>query len=95
MINWTAIFEAVLTAVVTVVGAVLIPWVKSKTTAVQMEEIQTWVLIAVTAAEQMYKGGGCGAEKFKYVQGFLSARGIKLADDKISAMIEAAVWELN
>ena len=59
----TPIVNAVIALAAAVVTAVLIPWIKSKTTAAQREEINAWVRIAVTAAEQIYTGTGKGKEK--------------------------------
>lgn len=82
-------------AVVAVVTCVLIPYIKSKTTTEQQKEINAWVKIAVSAAEQIYTGSGRGEEKKAYVLEWLRSHGITVDDEKLDAMIEAAVYELT
>ena len=47
------------------------------------------------AAEQIFAGSGRGEEKKEYVVQWLKDRGITVDAEKIDAMIEAAVYELN
>ena len=91
----TPIVEAVVAVVCAVVTCVLIPYIKSKTTTEQQKEINAWVKIAVSAAEQIYTGSGRGEEKKAYVLEWLRSHGITVDDEKLDAMIEAAVYELN
>lgn len=91
----TPIVEAVVAVVCAVVTCVLIPYIKSKTTAEQQAEINAWVKIAVSAAEQIYSGSGRGEEKKAYVVEWLRSHGITLDSEKLDAMIEAAVYELK
>ena len=56
----TPIVEAVVAVVCAVVTCVLIPYIKSKTTTEQQKEINAWVKIAVSAAEQIYTGSDIG-----------------------------------
>ena len=56
----TTIIEAAAALVAAVITAVVIPYIKSRTTAQQQAEINAWVKIAVTAAEQIYRGSGRG-----------------------------------
>lgn len=91
----TPIVEAVVAIVCAVVTCVLIPYIKSKTTAEQQAEINAWVKIAVSAAEQIYSGSGRGEEKKAYVVEWLRSHGITLDSEKLDAMIEAAVYELK
>lgn len=91
----TPIVEAVVAIVCAVVTCVLIPYIKSKTTAEQQAEINAWVKIAVSAAEQIYSGSGRGEEKKAYVVEWLRSHGVTLDTEKLDAMIEAAVYELK
>lgn len=91
----TPIVEAVAAALCAVVTCVLVPYIKSKTTAKQQKEINAWVKIAVSAAEQIYVGSGRGEEKKAYVLEWLRAHGVTVDDEKLDAMIEAAVYELS
>lgn len=91
----TPIVEAVAAVLCAVVTCVLVPYIKSKTTAEQQKEINAWVKIAVAAAEQIYVGSGRGEEKKAYVLEWLLAHGVTVDDEKLDAMIEAAVYELS
>jgi type II secretory pathway pseudopilin PulG len=91
----TPIVQAVFALVGVLITSLLIPWIRSKTTAEQQEEIKQWVKIAVAAAEQIFVGSGRGKEKKDWVLEFLAKYNLKVDMDAIDALIEAAVWELN
>lgn len=95
MYDITPIVEAVAALIAVVITAVVIPYIKSKTTAQQQAEIKEWVKIAVAAAEQLYKGSGRGEEKKQYVIEWLNEHNITVDMDKIDALVEAAVYQLN
>lgn len=95
MYDITPIIEAVAALIGVIITCVLIPFIKSKTTAEQQKEINAWVKIAVSAAEQLYKGQGRGKEKKQYVINWLKERGITVDEAALDALIEAAVHELN
>ena len=95
MYDITPIIKIVLTLISAILTIFVIPYIKSKTTSAQQEEINAWVKIAVTAAEQLYKGQGRGEEKKKYVIEWLATKGIKVDENELDAMIEAAVYELT
>ena len=95
MFNITPIVEAILALVAAVITFILIPYIRSKTTAEQQQTINAWVQIAVTAAEQIFSGSGRGAEKKEYVIKFLADKGFKIDEASIDAMIESAVEALN
>lgn len=91
----TIIIEAVFALIAAVITAIVIPYIKSRTTAQQQEQINAWVKIAVTAAEQIYVGSGRGEEKKVYVINWLREHGITVDESKLDAMIEAAVYDLK
>lgn len=95
MTDITPIIEAVFALAGVVITAVVIPYIRSRTSAQQRAEINAWVRIAVSAAEQVYAGSGRGAEKKAYVLEWLAAHGVTVDEGKLDAMIEAAVLELN
>lgn len=86
-------------AIITIMGAVLttliIPYLKTKTSKEQRDAAMFWVQIAVKAAEQIFNEPKTGEEKKAYVIGFLEKNGIKITDDELDVLIEAAVKELN
>lgn len=91
----TPIVKAVVAVVCTAVTCVLIPYIKSKTTTEQQKEINAWVKIAVSAAEQIFSGSGRGEEKKAYVISWLKEHGIKVDEAELDALIESAVYELT
>ena len=93
--NITTIIQAVFALIAAVITVIVIPYIKSKTTAQQQAEINAWVKIAVSAAEQIYKGSGRGEEKKAYVIQWLREHGITVDEAKLDALIESAVYELN
>lgn len=95
MFDITPIIEAVFALIGVVITVIVIPYIKSKTSAAEQTEINAWVKIAVAAAEQIYKGSGRGEEKKAYVLEWLKKHGVTVDEDAIDAMIEAAVYELN
>ena len=72
----------------------LIPWIKSKTTAQQRDNIYFFVSMACRAAEQKYKSGE-GQKKKQYVLEFLHERELTIDEDELEQMIEAIVLEIN
>lgn len=95
MIDLTPIFQALVVLIASIITYKLIPYIKSKTTVKQQQEINAWVQIAVSAAEQIFSGDGRGTEKKKYVIDWLNSKGLNVDIATIDAMIEAAVYELN
>ena len=95
MYDITPIIESVAALIAALITAFVIPYIRSKTTAQQQAEINAWVKIAVSAAEQIYSGSGRGEEKKAYVVEWLRSHGITLDSEKLDAMIEAAVYELK
>lgn len=95
MIDFTPILEAVATLAVALITTFVVPYIKSKTTKEQQTQLNEWVRIAVSAAEQVYEGPGKGDQKKAYVLTWLAGHGIAIDEDKLDAMIEAAVYELT
>jgi hypothetical protein len=93
-IDITGVANAAIALIAAVITAFVIPWIKSKTTAAQFEKIETWVTIAVEAAEQIYTGSGRGAEKKAYVVEFLNSKGFSIDAEALDKLIEAAVFNL-
>lgn len=95
MIDLTPLLQAVIMLASVVITVYVIPYVKSKTTEAQRQEINEWVKIAVLAAEQIYKGSGMGKSKKLYVNEFLAQKGFKVSEKELDNMIESVVLELN
>lgn len=95
MFDITPFVEAVFTLLALAITGILIPYVKSRTTVQQQQEITAWVKIAVSAAEQIYTGSGKGAEKKAYVLEWLHEHGVSVDESKLDALIESAVYALK
>lgn len=95
MTDVTPLVQAVFIVVATIITLFAVPFIKSKTTVEQQKEINEWIKIAVSAAEQIYKGVGRGKEKKNYVLTWLETHGIDLDESKLDAWIESAVYKLN
>lgn len=97
-IDLTQIILAILTFLFGLLMRYVIPSIKSKTSANQMELIRAAVKSAVYAVEQLYKSKP-GQEKKQMVLDFLREQGYVLEDkqveDKINYLIEEIVKELN
>ena len=94
--NVTPIINAFIALVAAVITGILIPFIKAKTTAQSREEIRAWVTIAVSAAEQLYKGqSGVGNAKKAYVIDFLAAHNFIVDETEIDALIESEVYKLT
>ncbi len=91
----TPIIEAVAALICAIISAILVPYIRSKTTKEQQNEILQWVKIAVAAAEQLFTGSGRGEEKKAYVLDWLTSHGLRVDEGKLDALIEAAVYALN
>lgn len=89
------IILAVIGLLGTIITVILVPYLKSKTTEKQRDNIYTIVTLAVSAAEQIYFKPGEGKKKKEYVINYLSSKGIKLTIEDLNIFIEAAVKELN
>lgn len=95
MVDLTQVIVALLTLAISAVSAFLIPYIKSKVSAEQLDAIKFWVNIAVEAAEMIYAGTGRGEEKKAYVVKFLNSKGFTINPEEIDNIIEAAVLELK
>ena len=85
---------ALLALVAVLIICYLIPWIKTKTTAQQRENIFFWIRIACRAAEQLYHTDMIQDRK-QYVIDFLAKKNLKINPDELDKMIEAAVLEIN
>lgn len=86
---------AVLSIVSAVVTGVLIPYLRTKIDGEKRKRYHDIVLIAVKAAEQIFRGSKTGQAKKEYVLKRLKAMGIALSEEELNMLVEAAVKELN
>ena len=95
MIDLTQVATALISLVIALVSAFLVPYLKNKLTTSQFNTMLSWVNIAVEAAEMIYTGSGRGEEKKEYVVNFLNEKGFSLNSNEIDTLIESAVLELK
>lgn len=93
-IDFTPIFEAIITIVSLLVTSFLIPYIKQRLSVEKYEDLKKWVNVGVKAAEQIY-GSKTGQEKKEYVVSFLKSKGITFNIDEVSALIESEVYKLT
>ena len=94
MIDITPLLNALIAVAAVLITAFLIPWIKSRTTTAQREDINAQVKIGCAAAEQLYNSGQIQNKK-AYVLQFLAQKKLKVNTDELDKMIEAAVLEIN
>lgn len=92
-LDFTGLFEIVISVLSVIASCFLIPWLKEKLSAAQLERLVKWVKIAVEAAEQLY-GSGTGQQKKEYVVSFLLTKGIVFDVNEVEAIIESSVLQL-
>lgn len=95
MIDFTPILQALVALIATIITVFVIPYIKSKTSAQQLEKAQIWTRIAVSAAEQLFSGTALGKQKKQYVLNFLAEHNIILDEAAVDALIESAVNALK
>ncbi len=85
-----SIFEALVALIGAVITCFLIPYLRTKTTLAQREEVALWIGVAVAAAEQLFEGRE-GSEKLSYVLNYLEQLGVEVTVEEV----ESAVFWLN
>ena len=93
-IDFTPIFEAIITIISLLVTSFLIPYIKQRLSVEKYEDLKKWVNVGVKAAEQIY-GGKTGQDKKEYVVSFLKSKGITFDINEVSALIESEVYKLT
>lgn len=87
------------TLIISLIGVVLtslvVPLIKTKVNKNKLTIAEMWVNVAVAAAEQIFSAPQQGTNKKIYVIEFLNSKGIKLTEEELNVLIEAAVYELN
>ena len=74
MIDITPLLNALIAVAAVLITVFLIPWIKSRTTTAQRENIQEWVKIGCAAAEQLYNSGQIQNKKAYVLQYWKSIR---------------------
>lgn len=92
--NITEILEGCVYVFVAILSLFVIPAIKNKVGAQELDELLKWVDIAVAAAEQLYASTD-GPIKKKYVLSYLYSKGFTVDETELDLVIEAAVNRLH
>lgn len=94
--DYTALFQAVISLVTVIITSFIIPWIKSKVEANKLQKFLEVVEIGVRAAEQIASNFGFdGAWKKSYVVDYLEKLNMKIDYDTLDNAIEYAVYNLK
>ena len=94
--DMTTVFEAAVSLFVAIMTAVVIPLAVKRYGAERVERLAYWIKVAVSAAEQIFKGvEDAGADKKSYVRALLSNMGFNAESSEADALIESEVRILN
>lgn len=94
MIDLTMLIEMVIAVACAVATLFVVPWLRSKTTAQQREELLKWVDIAVAAAQQLYHQCS-GQQRLQYALEMLEEQGYNIDSAVVRDAVEAAVLKLH
>lgn len=98
MTDITLILSIIVNLIAATAITFLIPWLKAKFSAEQLNKAKNLIKIAVQAAEMLF-GSGTGDVKKKYVEDYIlpqfAKAGLTFDADTINNMIESAVLELG
>ena len=92
--NITEVLEAVAYLIVVLLSAFVVPAIKNKVGAQNMDTFLKWVDIAVAAAEQLYESAQ-GEKKKEYVLSYLIEKGYDVDEAELDMAVEAAVNRLH
>lgn len=95
-IDWTQIILALISLFGAILTAVVIPFIRSKTTKQQRENIYTIIQSAVWAADQMFKASDpSGGIRNTWVMNTLKEMNLDISQKDLVRLVEEAVQELN
>ena len=95
-INLTPVFQALIALLAALITYKVIPWLKSRTTISQRQDLATAARIAVFAAEQLYgRSKEANEIKLDYAIGRLREAGFDLDALALREAVEAAVYEFK
>lgn len=94
LIDLTNLIEAVIAVLIAVAMRYLIPYLTTKLSKEQQENLATFFDIAVLAAEKLY-GAKRGDEKLAYVERQLEARGIKIDTMRLKMFVNASIKKME
>ena len=81
------IIKIIVPLLCTILTVYIVPMLKEK-------KLYNAVVIAVNAAEQIYRESGMGEKKFAYVKEWIQKK-FNVSDEDLKNIIESAVYEIN
>ena len=90
----TPLINAVIALAAAAVTAFVIPWLRKKLKENDLKQLESWVKIGGSAAEQLYNSLQ-GEEKKQYVLAFLREKGYDVSTQDVENAVEAAVLQLH
>ena len=90
----TPLINAVIALAAAAITAFVIPWLRKKLEENDLKQLESWVKIGVSAAEQLYTSLQ-GEEKKQYVLAFLREKGYDVSTQDVENAVEAAVLQLH
>ena len=94
MIDFTPLFEALISLVATAITVFLVPWLVTRYGNEKLEKARAWVRIAVYAAEKLY-GAGNGDQKLAYAEEVLAKHKIKLDTATLKALVNSEIKKME
>lgn len=94
LIDLTNLIEAVIAVLIAVSMRYLIPYLATKLSKEQQEDLATFFDIAVLAAEKLY-GAKRGDEKLAYVERQAEKRGIKIDTMRLKMFVNASIKKMD
>lgn len=92
----TPIVSAVIVLLSAIITSVIVPWIKSKTTAEQQKTIRTIAETGVFAAQKLYADNTAKKSyALDYMKEALNTRGLSLSYNEMSTQIEAALKDIK
>lgn len=92
------IIKVIVMVAVLVITRYLVPWIKRKIGADELEEAEKWVRYAVLKAQQVLwaeKGQDRKAYVTEFLKEILISKNIALSDEQLDVLIEAAVKQMK
>lgn len=89
------VLETAVTAIIAVAARYLIPLLAAKLKDSRHRHAAMIAMMAVRAAEQLIREAGAGEKKYEMAVSVMKSWGLKLTDDQLQDLIEAAVQTMN
>ena len=90
------VLKIVISVCVTLITAYAIPYLKKQMETEQGAALLDFIDVAVRAAEQTLEGGKIKKEwVVTFVTNWLNQNGVKISEDQLDKLIEAAVYSMN